>query len=91
MAGRHPGHEAAKQGREQPGEYIDETGQLGDAKQAQPQRQHADEPDGNRHREFGHIEGGLYQGGEHGLMAEAQPLVERRGACHQKEPEPDPC
>jgi hypothetical protein len=88
MPRRHPGHEAAEQRGQRPGQLFDEAGPFGDLEQAQPQTEQASQANGHIHgqacrleagRHYGRknlrlsAQGGLHQANQKGYEEEAQP------------------
>ncbi|MNF30377.1 hypothetical protein D3C84_111070 [compost metagenome] len=88
MAGRHFRHEAPEQGAKHPGQPFDDAGFLGNAQEAQPEGEGAEQQDHHLDRQLGHGEDTLDHGGEDAGIAAHQPLQQRRHGCHYEKAKP---
>ncbi|MNF58532.1 hypothetical protein D3C85_1108110 [compost metagenome] len=73
MAARHLRHQPGEQRAEQARQGIDQAGLLGDAQQAEPQGQGAEQHQHHLDRQLGHGEQALDHGGEHRRIVTQQP------------------
>jgi hypothetical protein len=89
MAARHLGHEAREQRPQRPGEQVHEARALGDAQEAQPQGERAEEEDHHFDREARHVEQRRHHRREHAGIAQPQPAHGRRDGGNEEETEPE--
>ncbi|MNZ96010.1 hypothetical protein D3C78_1151860 [compost metagenome] len=88
VTGRYFRHQPAEQRPQQPRQRIHQAGLLGDAQEAEPERQGAEQQDHHFDRQLGHGEQAFHHGGEHRRLAADQPARQRRHCGDHEEAQP---
>src|SRR5471030_321877 len=90
VVARHVGEDAREEGRDQPCQQVDGAGLLADIHDAQPQRHHAGQRQGDIHHAGARrVEGAVDDALEDFGVAQEQPLRQRGGEADQEKAGPD--